>query len=82
MACHSVDSTRTLDAETLRLLCAGVSDLSQALILESGASLADLECAVSRLHGARESPAAARLRLTRKAGLIYALLFGQPDGVA
>jgi hypothetical protein len=68
-----------LDAAQVRALCASLLDREVAAILETGASLADLEAALAWAEGEDEVLGLARAPLDGAAAAVYDLLTTQYD---
>jgi hypothetical protein len=73
------DAAAPLDAEQIRGLCANLLDSTLAAILETGATLADLEIALAWAEGEDDLMGEAREPLTGAAASVYDLLTAETD---
>ncbi|MFI4974929.1 MAG: hypothetical protein ACHP84_10355 [Caulobacterales bacterium] len=75
MADHvEVAAADRLDAETVRRLCGDILDNTVVAIVETGADIADLECAIAFINGESDAMGEEGRTLSGAAGAIYDLL--------
>ncbi len=72
-------ATQKLDAELVGRLCGDVLDTTVAAIVETGASVADLEAAMAFIYGESDAMGEERRPLSGAAAQIYDLLIAEQD---
>jgi hypothetical protein len=69
-----------LNAEIVRRLCGDILDQTVADILETGASVADVEAAMAWMTGETDAMGEARVPLSGLPAAVYDLLIVEQDG--